>query len=225
MHLVLIATQDLDVLRDIVTTMPRDTCKPIASRSADGVVEKLQGRTIALAIVHHDIAGTRSLDFCAYLKNALPGVETIFLRDGNAPVVDFPPYPPPSKTLTYPCPRPILRRAITTLLTPDFVPPNDEEQLEMIYSIDQRIEATATQDLYQRLFCELGAKHHQLVASFDRITYEFHPDRYRWIRDVEPYGESIYERITLYYKIIVEAWNILKNRTSRREYDEMLRKQ
>jgi len=56
MEQILIACGDVDLLRKIAGDLPEGRFKPIATKTGSGIVDKIRGRDVAIAIVHSSLA-------------------------------------------------------------------------------------------------------------------------------------------------------------------------
>src|SRR5690554_4368524 len=65
---ILIACGDTDLLRTLVGDLPPDQFKPIATRRGAGIVAKLGGRSLSLAIVHADLEDGAAQQLLAELR-------------------------------------------------------------------------------------------------------------------------------------------------------------
>ncbi|MGM0555903.1 MAG: hypothetical protein ACQEVA_05975, partial [Myxococcota bacterium] len=56
MQQILIACGDVELLRKIVGDLPQNQFKPVATKTGEGIAQKLAGRNVPLAIVYEQLA-------------------------------------------------------------------------------------------------------------------------------------------------------------------------
>src|SRR5690554_1418527 len=110
MNEILIACGNVELLHAIVADLPRGRFKPIAAKSATGLVAKLAARNVQLAIVHEQLSSGPGAALCADLRRERSETAILYL------CVDAPPAEGPfDVALRYPVPGVVLRNAIGRL--------------------------------------------------------------------------------------------------------------
>lgn len=216
MKQILIACGDVDLLRRIVSDLPPDTFKPIATRTGVGIADKVAGRDVVLAVVHEQLADQSAAQLCTQLRAQSDGPPILWLSSGAAPKSG-----PFNRALKYPTAGPVLRNALTQLITPSHTG-QDLEKWRLFYrEIKARIEKSEQQSYFQILGLSPEAPHHQLVRAYDLVSQRYHPDRYRQFRD-KKWGKAIHTKSTELYKLMTEAYQVLGDRKQRAAYEHAL---
>lgn len=211
---ILIACGDVELLKKIVAQLPDDQFKPIATKKGQGILEKVRGRNVGIAIVHEQLADDTSLQLCRALNQLDPAPGIVFLAE------DPPEDGPFDTAIRYPVPGPVIRNAI------DRVRPGGDEGedldkwKEFYGEVKKRLNAVADQDYYEMLGLPSDAPHHAVVKAFDNVSLRYHPDRYKQHRDTR-WGEALHDKINKLYTILTEAYQVLSNRKLRQRYDEL----
>lgn len=216
MKQILIACGDMDLLRQIAADLPPDTFKPIATRSGAGMVEKLAGRPLALAIVHEALSDQGAGELCAALREQ-PDAPPILWLSGDAPPAegDF------DRALKYPIPGPVFRNAIAQL-TRDAEQSHDLTRWRQFYDeLKARLHGIDEQNYFQILGIPSDAPHHLLVRAYDLLSQRYHPDRFRQLRD-KKWGKAIHDKATDLFRAMTEAYQVLSDRTLRAQYGQAL---
>lgn len=213
---VLIACGDVDLLRQLVSALPQDKLKPIATKRGTGTAAKVAARDLELAIIHEQLEDNASGLLLSELK-ALPNPPAIlWLSTGNPPKDG-----PFDRAMRYPVPGPVLRAAITSML-PDETQGQDLEQWRTFYrELKERNEANQKRDYFGVLGVPQQAPHHMLVKAFDLLSLRYHPDRYNQFRQ-ERWGEAIFQEANTAYKLITEAYSVLTDRRMAELYQKAL---
>lgn len=217
---ILIACGDIDLLRKLVGDLPADQFKPIATRRGTGIVAKLTGRQLSLAIVHAELEDNAAQQLLAELRDF----------DAQLPILYLTPQKPPATSsqdstfdtaLQYPLPGPVLRNAVRRL-TESQDKTHDLEKWRTFYNeVKQRLEAQPTQNYYAILSVPDDAPHHMLVTSFDALSLRYHPDRYHQFQ-TERWGKALHEKLVALYKTMTEAYAVLSDRRQRARYQQAL---
>jgi len=82
MEQILIACGDVDLLRKIAGDLPEGRFKPIATKTGSGIVDKIRGRDVAIAIVHSSLADVAAGAFCQQLQALAPAPHVLLLVPG-----------------------------------------------------------------------------------------------------------------------------------------------
>lgn len=216
MKQILIACGDVDLLRRIVSDLPPDSFKPVATRSGAGIAEKVAGRDLALAVVHEQLADQSAAELCAQLRAQPDGPPILWLSSETAPRSG-----PFARALKYPTPGPVFRNAVNQLLKPA-ESAQDMDKWRLFYDeLNARIEKSGAQSYFQILGLSPEAPHHQLVRAYDLLSQRYHPDRYRQFRD-KKWGQAVHEKTTELYKLMTEAYQVLSDRKGRNAYESAL---
>ncbi len=216
MQELLIACGDVELLKQILTELPQDQYKPIATKRGAGIAQKLAGRGVPLAIVYEQLADVGAGQLLGELRALDPPPATLVLTSG-APPKDG----PFDKALRWPMPGPVFRNAVKSLVAQG-KPEYDMEQWRAFYhDLQARNQALPTQNYYEVLGLQHGAKHDQLTRAFDAISLRFHPDRYNSYRG-ERWGAAIFEECNTLYKVQTEAYGVLTDRKLRSKYEAAL---
>lgn len=213
---ILIACGDVDLLKRIAGDLPGETYKPVATRTAEGIAAKLQGRGVGVAIVHSDLQDGRGLDLCRELKALDPAPRIVFLADSPPDDGPF------DRALAYPVPGPVLRNAV------EAIDPSESDELDLdkwkafYREVDERLAATDDQNYYEMLGLEPDSPHHAVIEAFDRLSLRYHPDRYTQFRD-RKWGRALHEKVTALYTVLTEAHEVLGDRKLRKRYEQLRR--
>ncbi|MBA2663771.1 MAG: DnaJ domain-containing protein [Bradymonadaceae bacterium] len=213
---ILIACGDVDLLRTLVADLPADTFKPIATKRGAGVVAKLSGRTLSLAIVHAQLEDDSSQQL----------IEDLRSLGGHVPILLLTAEAPPSTgafdiAIQYPLPGPVLRNAIKRL-TEAASSDHDMEKWRTFYKeVKARLELQHQHNYFQILGVRAGAQHHVIVKAFDALSLRYHPDRYNQFR-AEKWGAALHDKCNALYKSMTEAYAVLSDRRLRARYEEAL---
>ena len=211
---ILIACGDVELLKQIVAELPDDEFKPIATKTGEGILDKIRGRNVGVALVHEHLADDSALALCRGLKQLDPAPGVVFLAD-----------PPPQEgpfdtAIRFPVPGPVLRNAIDRVRTDD-EEGDDLDKWKAFYGeVKERLGKVSDQDYYQMLGLSPDAPHHAVVKSFDQVSLRYHPDRYKQFRD-RRWGEALHEKINQLYTILTEAYQVLSDRQLRQRYDQL----
>jgi len=216
MEEILIACGDVDLLRKIASDLPEGRYKPIATKSASGIVAKLQKRDVKIAVVHETLGDGSGLALCRDLRE-LASQPTILLLVGDR----LPDEGPFDLALKYPVPGPVFRNALNRL-APQDRSEHDLLQWKAFYKeLGARLERLPQQSYYQMLGVRRDAPHHAIVSAYDAASVRFHPDRYTQFRS-ERWGEALYERANDLFKQVTDAYSILSDRRLKKKYDQAL---
>jgi len=211
---ILIACGDVELLKQIVAQVPDDQFKPIATKTGEGIVDKIRGRDVGVALVHEQLADDTSPALCRGLQQLDPAPGVVFLAEQ-------PPEEGPFDTaIRYPVPGPVVRNAIGRVRRADDDGEDLDEWKAFYGEIKQRLAAVSDQDYYEMLGLTPDAPHHAVVKAFDRVSLRYHPDRYKTYRD-RPWGEALHKQINQLYTILTEAYQVLSDRELRQRYDEL----
>jgi hypothetical protein len=216
MQQILIACGDIELLRKIVGDLPQNTFKPIATKTGEGIVQKVSGRDVPVALVYEQLADDTTGELLRGLKQLDDGPAVIFLSK-NAP----PSSGPFDRALRYPVPGPVLRNAIKAL-TGIGQKAHDLEKWRLFYrELKARLEGIEDKTYYQVLGLPPDVPHHRLQKAYDVLSKRYHPDRYSKYRS-EKWGKAIHELTTNLYKEMTEAYGILSDRKLRKKYDRVM---
>jgi len=179
---ILIACGDTDLLRTLVGDLPPDQFKPIATRRGAGIVAKLGGRSLSLAIVHADLEDGAAQQLLAELRAFDAQLLILYLSAQKLSAVSssHSGKQPGEQTLfdtalQYPLPGPVFRNAVRRL-TEDQDKTHDLEKWRTFYNeVKQRLEAQPTQNYYAILSVPDDAPHHVLVTAFDAPSRKIFP--------------------------------------------------
>lgn len=211
---ILIACGDVELLKEIVSQLPDETFKPIASKKGSGIVDKVRNRRVGVAVIHEQLADDTSRQLCRALQQLDDAPEILFLAN------DPPAEGPFDKAIKYPVPGPVFRNALEDVHAGD----DDGEDLEkwkaFYGEVKKRLAELAEQDYYQMLDLPTDAPHHAVKKAFDQVSLRYHPDRYKQFRD-RRWGEALYEKVNQLYTILTEAYQVLSDRELRQRYDEL----
>lgn len=216
MEEILIACGDVDLLRKIASDLPEGRYKPIATKSAGGIVAKLEKRDVKVAVVHEQLGDGSGVALCTELRKLASNPKILLL------VTDKPPAEGPfDLSLKYPVPGPVFRNALNRM-APEERSEQDLQKWKAFYQeLGTRLEQLDTQSYYQMLGVPPNARHDSIVAAYDAASVRFHPDRYNQFRS-ERWGEALYQRANDLFKQITEAYSILSDRRLKKKYDQAL---
>lgn len=216
MQQILIACGDIELLRKIVSDLPQDTFEPIATKTGEGIAQKITGRDVPVAIVYEQLADDTTRQLLQELVQLDGGPAVIYLSK------DAPPSSGPfQRALRYPVPGPVLRNAIKAVSGIGKTE-HDLEKWRLFYrEIKARLEQVEEQSYYQILGLPNDVPHHRLQKAYDVLSKRYHPDRYSKFRG-EKWGKAIHEMTKDLYKEMTEAYGILSDRKLRKKYDRAL---
>ncbi len=225
---ILIACGDTDLLRTLVGDLPPDQFKPIATRRGAGIVAKLAGRHLSLAIVHAELEDGAAQQLLTELRAFDAQLPILYLSAQKPPAASSSQSgkQPEEQTLfdtalQYPLPGPVFRNAVRRL-TEDQDKTHDLEKWRTFYNeVKQRLEAQPTQNYYAILSVPDDAPHHVLVTAFDALSLRYHPDRYHQFQ-TERWGKALHEKLVALYKTMTEAYAVLSDRRTRARYQTAL---
>ncbi|MFB6350223.1 MAG: J domain-containing protein [Bradymonadaceae bacterium] len=212
---ILIACGDVELLKKIVAQVPDDQFKPIATKTGrGGIVDKVRGRDVGVALVHEHLADDASIALCRALQqlDSPPGI--VFLAE--APPEDG----PFDTAIRYPVPGPVLRNAIDRVRSADDDGEDLDKWKDFYGEVKERLDAVSEQDYYEMLRLPADAPHHAVVKAFDRVSLRYHPDRYKQFRD-RRWGKALHKKTNKLYTILTEAYQVLSDRKLRQRYDEL----
>lgn len=213
MQQVLIACGDVSLLKRIVGALP-DDYEPIATKTGEGIADKLAGRDVPLAIVHEHLQDDAAVPLCQSLLRLDRPPAILFLAE------DPPDEGPFHRAIRYPVPGPVLRNAIDDLVG-DEEEGEDLEKWKAFYrEVKKRVAALPDQDYYEMLGVDAGAPHHEIVEAYDRLSMRYHPDRYQQHRD-EKWGQALHEKVGELYTMLTEAFQVLSDRKLRKRFDQL----
>lgn len=217
MQQILIACGDVELLRKIVSDLPDGQYKPVATKKAAGIVDKLRGRNVPLAVVHEQLADGSGAQLCVDLRE-LPDPPAILWLSSDSPPDDG----PFDRALKYPVPGPVFRNALDKLASTDDQKEDLDKWKRFYQEIKARLAKVEEQNYFQILRIPEGAPHHRLVQAYDLLSRRYHPDRYRQLRDTK-WGKAIHEKATRLYKVMTEAYQVLADRKLRARYERALK--
>jgi hypothetical protein len=207
---------DLEQLKEIVKRLPGDIEQPIAAKRTDQLNEKLPELDLNVVVIHHSVDG--ELDA---VTEAVEGLDkpprTLFLANDPSAHDGF------DKVLKFPVPGPVFRNALNELSEPDDDELDRDDWEAFQEDLEQRLEHLEDEEAtyYDILDVEPDAGHQQILDSFDRLSRRYHPDRYTQHRDKE-WGRAVYENAEKLYRLVTEAYEVLKDREYRKAYDQRL---
>ena len=215
----LIACGDVEILKQLISHIPQTDYKPIATKRQRGLIDKLQGRGIQQAIVHQDLEDGPGRDLVRTLSTLRPAPRILYLTATPAPEQDDIPF---TRTLQYPIPAPVFRRALAHLDPHGQQEGQDAQHWRQFYrELKERGGALEHQSYYDILGLHSQAPHHQVVAAFDSASVRYHPDRYAQLRS-SPWGEAIWQEANRVYKAMTEAYGVISDKKARTSYDQAL---
>lgn len=216
MQKILIACGDVDVLRKIASDLPDGEFKPIATKSGEGIAQKLQGRGVNFAVIHETLADMHGAELANALKSTGDEIR-ILLLTGEAP----PESGSFDRAIKYPVPGPIFRNALKSIAGAQ----RSEEDLEQWRSfyneVNKRLDGIKDESYYKMFGVKPSAPHHIIVKVYDSLSYRYHPDRYQQYRK-EKWGQAVFESVNALFKAYTEAFEVLTDRRLRQRYDEVL---
>ena len=216
MKQLLVACGDVELLKRILSQIPRDQFKPIATKKGAGTAQKVAGRPLAGAIVHAQLADGATEQLLQGLQTHLP----------NTPILLLSPDSPPAdglfeRALRYPVPGPVLRNALRSMISTQ-TSADDRDRWRAFYKeVKARLDTAAQQSYYGLLGVEDGAPHHKLVTAFDRLSMRYHPDRYSQHRG-KAWGDKLFREVNSLYKLLTEAYGVVSDRRLRKKYEQAL---
>lgn len=210
---------ELDTLRRIIKQLKQqDYVEPIASKKAEGLAQKLEGRDTRVVIVHESVKDSPPEQIPDELP---PSMKTILLADQSRQNPD-----PFDKTLEYPIPGPVLRNAIDDLLEGGEPATDTAEWEKFRKGLTERLEKARapSSTYYDILDIAQSADHDAITEAFDRLSNRYHPDQFRHLADgpLGDKGVAIKQKATDLYSLMTEAYEVLSNRTLRQKYREAL---
>jgi hypothetical protein len=218
MKQILIACGDVDLLRKIASDLPDGKFKPIATKKGAGIVQKIAGRDVTLAVIHEQLSDGTAATLCSQLQQ-LPDPPSILWLASSSP----PSEGPFDAALRYPVPGPVFRNALTKLAGPS-VSNQDLEKWRLFFrELNARLAQIDEQNYFQILGLPERAPHHRLVKAYDLLSQRYHPDRYRQYRQ-EKWGKAIHQKATQLYKVMTEAYQVLADRKLRAAYENALKR-
>lgn len=213
---ILVACGDVPLLKEILSHLPANTFKPIATKNGLGTAQKVVSRPLALAIVHLHLADQGASTLVRELRSLKPDLPILLLTP------DTPPQEGPfDRSLRYPVPAPVLRNAIKSL-APPVTEHQDLDRWKTFYQeVKARYAQTPEQSYYGILGLPDGAPHHALVAAFDKLSMRYHPDKYSQFRQ-ERWGKALFDKVNALYKLMTHAYGVVSDRRLRKVYDQAL---
>lgn len=216
MEEILIACGDVERLKQIVADLPDDSYKPIATKTGRGIVDKIRGRGVRVAIVDRHLQDDYALELCRQLRQLEHPPGILFLAD---PPPDDGPF---DRAVAYPVPGPVLRNAVANV-APDEGEDLDLDKWKAFYKeVKRRLARISEQNYYEMLGVSEDADHHEIVDAFDRLSMRYHPDRYKQHRD-RRWGRALHEKVGELYTVLTEAFEVLSDRKLRKRYDDVRR--
>jgi hypothetical protein len=216
MRELLVACADVELLKKILSELPGDQYKPIATKRGQGIAAKIAGRGLGLAIVHEtleDCAGELLLGELAALE---PAPQVLYLTTGAPPSTgSF------AAALRYPVPGAVLRNAVQRLGAAEDAGQDMERWRAFYREVKEISEGLAAQSYFAVLGVAQGAPHNAVVQAFDALSLRFHPDRYTQHRH-ERWGQAIFDEVNAVYKVMTEAYKVLSDRRLRAKYEQAL---
>ena len=212
---ILIACGDVELLKKIVSQLPDDTFKPIATKTGEGIADKIAGRNVEIALVHQQLADGLAGQLCHSLQRLEPPPGILFLSD------DPPSEGPFDSAIKYPVPGPVLRNAVEQVGQSDEQGQDLDKWKAFYKEVKRKLKKTSEQNYYQMLGLEHGAPHHAVVKAFDRASLRYHPDRYKQFRD-KRWGRALHDKTNKLYTLLTEAHEVLSDRKLRKNYDDAL---
>lgn len=217
MREILIACGDVELLKKLISEIPSQTYKPIATKRGSGIAQKIANRGIVEAIVYDYLQDETTDTLIRELKQLSPTPKIMILG---------PRKPDPAQygadvALHYPCPGPVFRNALKQIAPPEDNSADIEAWRLFYRELKARNAEIAQQNYYQIMLIPQDAPHHVLVKAFDALSLRYHPDRYNQHRH-ERWGEAIYQEANVLYKMMTEAYGILSDRKMRALYDQCL---
>ncbi len=213
---ILIACGSVDLLRKIAGDLPPGQYKPIATKSAGGIVAKIANRNVRVAIVHELLGDGPGAALCAELATSANPPAVLYLCTGAPPANG-----PFEIALRYPVPGPVLRNALARL-APATKGDQDLALWQDFFSeLQGRIHALPNQNYYQILGVEDGAPHNVVVAAYDALTVRYHPDRYAQFRG-QQWGDAVYAHANTLFQAVTSAFGVLSDRRMKKQYERSM---
>ena len=213
---ILIACGSVDLLRQIAADLPSGQFKPIATKSAGGIVAKISTRNVRLAIVHESLADGPGAALCVELSTCANPPAVLYLSS------DVPPASGPfAIALRYPVPGAVLRNAIARLAPKKSGGQDLARWQDFFQELQSRIHALPQQNYYQILGVPENAPHNIVVAAYDQLSMRYHPDRYAQFR-TEQWGAAVYEHANTLFQAVTDAFRILSDRRMKKLYERTL---
>ncbi len=213
----LMACGDVATLKKLLSQLPKQRFKPIATKKGQSTAQKVANRHLAGAVIHAQLADGSGLELAGQLKAHRPNLPVLLLAD------DPPSDGPFDRALRYPVPGPVFRNALS-IMGGDSSQGVDKERWRAFFNeVNQRLKAADEQSYYAILGVQDGAPHHRLVTAFDRLSMRYHPDRYTQHRDKD-WGKKLHDRVNHLYKLLTHAYGVVSDRRLRKLYDEALSK-
>jgi len=213
---ILIACGNVNLLKQIVSDLPPNAFKPIATKRGGGIAQKINGRGVQAAVIHEHLEDNATQQLMGELRAIQPVPKVLLLCSGAPPAEG-----PFEMALRYPVPGPVFRNALKRLV-PDEDTGEDLEKWRMFYrELKEKNEHVGAENYYQVLGVPDGAPHHLLVRAFDQLSLRYHPDRYNQYR-AERWGAAIFDEVNALYKIQTEAYSVLTDRQLRARYEKAL---
>lgn len=213
---ILVACGDVELLKKILSELPRDTFKPIATKKGGGTAQKVANRQLAGAVVHRDLADGTAEQLLQQLRAQAPTMPILLLTPGDPPAKG-----PFDRALRYPIPGPVLRNALKPMMKAGDQGQDKDRWRAFYKEVKKRLGAAPKQSYYGVLGVEDGAPHHRLVKAFDKLSMRYHPDRYSQFRD-EKWGRKLHDKVNALYKLMTEAYGVVSDRRLRKKYEEAL---
>ncbi len=213
---ILVACGDVELLKKILSQLPKDTFKPIATKNGGGTAQKVANRQLAGAIVHRQLADDKAADLLEQLRAQSPEMPILLLT------ADAPPSSGPfDNALRYPVPGPVLRNALKAMVASESQGQDKEKWRAFYKEVKKRLSAAPNQSYFGLLGVEDGAPHHKLVKAFDKMSMRYHPDRYSQYRG-EKWGKKLHDKVNALYKLLTEAYGVVSDRRLRKKYEKAL---
>jgi hypothetical protein len=210
---ILIAALDDEILNAIGDAIPGERFQLLAARGW-GSLASLGDRSLAAAVVHHQLGDIGAMEFCARLR-AMPGrahLPILMLL----PAKGRPPNPgePFSIAMKFPCGPAVLLDNIGRAIQ------NREDRVadtivRLKADIEKRLDGIAEQSYYEILGIPTAARRAEVTDAFDAISMLFHPDHLR-VLDNEPAARR---RANEFYLQASDAYQVLTERKRRKQYD------
>lgn len=216
MDQLLVACGDVELLKRILSELPDDTFKPIATKKGEGTARKVKGRPLVGAVVHARLADGTASSLLEQLKRQSPELPILLLSPETPP--DDGPF---DRSLRYPVPGPVFRNALTSMVDTG-TEEQDKDRWRAFYKeVKKRLKAADEQSYYGLLGLPDRAPHHKIQKAFDTLSMRYHPDRYSKYTD-EAWGKKLYGKVNALYKLLTEAYGVISNRRLRKKYDAAL---
>jgi hypothetical protein len=216
MNEILVACGDVALLKRILSELPKNSFKPIATKNGVGTAQKVANRQLAGAVVHAQLADGTADALVEQLRAQSPEMPILLLTSDAPPAEGF-----FDRALRYPVPGPVFRNALKSLLPTEAIAEDKEKWRAFYKEVKGLLNAAPNKSYYGVLGVEDGAPHHKLVTAFDRLSMRYHPDRYAQHRD-KSWGEKLYATVNSLYKLLTEAYGVVSDRRLRKKYDRLL---